>query len=53
MIYLNISWVFALKCTKTVTQLIQTRETAIAQPEKEIAPHGMFRTLFEHQLKRY
>jgi len=53
MIYLNIPWGFALKCTKIVTQLTQTRETAIAQPEKEVAPRGMFRTLFEHQLKRY
>ena len=53
MIDLNISWVFALKCTKIVTQLTQTRETAIAQPEKEVASREMFRTPFEHPLKRY
>jgi len=53
MIDLNIPRVFVLKCTKIVTQLTQTRETAIAQPEKEAAPRGMFRTLFDYQLERY
>jgi hypothetical protein len=48
MVDLNIPRVFVLKCTKIVTQLTQTRETAIAQPEKEVAPRGMFRTLLEH-----
>ena len=38
---------------KNITQLTQTHETAIAQPEKEIASRGKFRTLFENQLKRY
>jgi len=53
MIDLNIPRAFALKCTKIVTQLTQTRETAISQPEKEGAPLGIFRTLFDTSIERY